>query len=153
MEEYIYKDYILKIEVLSAWEWGAKCEELNYSDVDNISTIRQNFKTFVDEKVNRDKRNEELKGARLVKIEFGLVADLPIDIQFNTPYYILFTFWKGASQFTEYYPVGSKKELCVFQSDLGKILKSKESVSDKTDRFTFIDDTWYELFDLEGENK
>lgn len=94
--------------------------------------------------------NENLNGARLFKIEYGLVSDLQINSGYGTPYYLLLMFAKGNNLYPYYFPVSEQLDLK--QSYLGKIIKSNERV-DGENRFIFTDGTYIEFFLLNTESK
>lgn len=99
----------------------------------------------------RDFMNREnLNGARLYKIEYGLVSDLQINTGYGTPYYLLLMFAKGSNLSPYYFPVS--EQLNLQQSYLGKIIKSNEKIEGKN-RFIFIDGTYIEFFLLDEESK
>lgn len=93
---------------------------------------------------------DKLNGARLFKMEYGLVSDLQIDSGYGTPYYLLLMFAKGNNLYPYYFPVS--EQLNLQQSYLGKIIKSNERVDGKN-RFIFTDGTYIEFFLLNEESK
>lgn len=89
----------------------------------------------------------ELLGARLMKIEYGLVSDLKTaDTGYGTPYYLLLLFAKGQKLFHHYFPVS--EQLNLPQAHLGKIIKSNERVDGKN-RFLFTTGDYIEFFLLD----
>ena len=80
-----------------------------------------------------------LAGSRFVEIRFGLVADLPVQSPYTTPYYLSLTLRKGAVDFNEVYSI-SVLSPTVYLRDLGKIVKHRHR-QDGKESYTFTDDS------------
>jgi hypothetical protein len=79
--------------------------------------------------------SQECVNARLIRFEFGAIADIPNTVsEFPTPHYLAFVFVKGGKEIKEIFPstnVGQALDLTY----IGQVLEKKEV--DTCDKVTY----------------
>jgi hypothetical protein len=95
--------------------------------------------------------DNKLAGARLMRFEYGLVADLKHENSYTSQYYFMMAFVRGKNVFWEYFPVNDQPKYPDL-SYLGKIVKHKIE-TDQQLTLVFTDKTFIVVGDVTEEEQ